>query len=388
MTILAELDSTQRELAECKWKVLRPHVEDGVPLVRAAGEAGVSLRSAQRWLARYRTGGLAGLARAGRADRGSRHIPAELVGVIEGLALRRPKPSVATIARRSTQVAVEQGWSVPSYSTVYAIVADVDPQLLTLAHEGPTALRDRYELVYRRQSDRPNALWQADHTELDLLIVDGDATPARPWLTVVLDDCSRAVAGYTVLLGAPSALNLCLALRQAIWRKSDPAWAVHGIPDVLYADHGSDFTSDHLVQVAADLHIEVVHSTVARPQGRGKVERFFGSVTTELLPELPGHLVHGKPSSPPRQTLAELDAALGRWVTGTYHQRPHSETGIAATTRVGQAWPRVPHRPSPPRHPTQVVHPRWHVRHLRTPASQRSRHGSGRAGSLRLARGE
>lgn len=31
MTTLAELDSKQRELAECKWKVLRPHVEDGVP---------------------------------------------------------------------------------------------------------------------------------------------------------------------------------------------------------------------------------------------------------------------------------------------------------------------------------------------------------------------
>lgn len=67
---------------------------------------------------------------------------------------------------------------------------------MTLAHDGPTALRDRYELLYRRQSDRPNALWQADHTELDLLVLDADGTPARPWLSVALDDCSRAVAGY------------------------------------------------------------------------------------------------------------------------------------------------------------------------------------------------
>lgn len=67
----------------------------------------------------------------------------------------------------------------------------------------------------------------------------------RPWLTVVLDDCSRAIAGFTVFLGAPSAVNPSLALRQAIWRKTDSGWAVHGLPDVLYADHGSDFTSDH-----------------------------------------------------------------------------------------------------------------------------------------------
>lgn len=148
---------------------------------------------------------------------------------------------------------------------MHAIVAELDPHLRTLAHDGPVALRDRYELVYRRQAERPNMIWQADHTELDLLILDANCTPARPWLTIVEDDCSRAVAGYTVFLGAPSSLNLSLALRQAIWRKTDPGWAVHGIPDVLYADHGSDFTSDHLAQVAADLHIELVHSTVGRP---------------------------------------------------------------------------------------------------------------------------
>ena len=35
-----------------------------------------------------------------------------------------------------------------------------------------------------------------------------------------------------------------LALRQAIWHKTDPAWPMCGLPDVLYVDHGSDFTSD------------------------------------------------------------------------------------------------------------------------------------------------
>lgn len=110
---------------------------------------------------------------------------------------------------------------------------------------------------------------------------------------MVLDDCSRAVPGYTVNLGAPSALNTPLALRQAIWTKSDPAWPMCGIPEMLYVDRGSDFISDHLAQVAADLKFAIVHSAVARPQGRGKVERLFGSINTELLTELPGHLRAG-----------------------------------------------------------------------------------------------
>jgi transposase InsO family protein len=35
---------------------------------------------------------------------------------------------------------------------------------------------------------------------------------------------------------------------------------------VLYVDHGSDFTSKHLEQVAVDLHFEIVYSTIARPR--------------------------------------------------------------------------------------------------------------------------
>src|SRR3546814_20582405 len=84
-----------------------------------------------------------------------------------------------------------------------------------------------------------------------------------------------------------------------------------GMPDVLYVDHGSDFTSLHLEQAAADLRIRLIYSAVARPQGRGKIERLFRTINTELLAELPGNLRNGKPVSPPRLTLPELDAAIG-----------------------------------------------------------------------------
>ena len=171
-----------------------------------------------------------------------------------------------------------------------------------LAQQGQPAFRDRFELAWRHRASQPNALWQADHTELDVLVLEANGTAARPWLTTVIDDHSRAIAGYTVFLGAPSALHTSLALRQAIWRKTDPAWPVCGIPDVLHVDHGSDFTSTHLGQAAADLRIELVYSAVGRPQGRGKVERLFGTLNTELLPELPGYLVRGKPATRPRPT--------------------------------------------------------------------------------------
>jgi putative transposase len=247
------------------------------------------------------------------------------------LALRRPRPSVAFIHRQLLAVAGREGWPAPSYSTVYGIVRGLDPGLQTLAHDGPARYRDRYELVYRRQADAPNAVWQADHTLLDVLVLDHAGRPARPWLTVILDDHSRAVASYAVSLDAPSALLTALALRQAIWRKTAAASPVCGIPDVLYSDHGADFTSRHLDQVCVDLHVQLVHSTAGVPQGRGKVERFFGTITTELLPALTGFLAAGggMPALAPRLSLAELDAAVGRFVVEDYHARAHSDARAA-----------------------------------------------------------
>jgi len=146
--------------------------------------------------------------------------------LVEGLALRTPVPSGAQVHRQVTEVAEREGWPVPSYSSVYAIICGIDPALRTLAVEGAKRYAEVFELVYRRQASRPNEIWQADHTELDLWVVTPAGTLARPWLTVIKDDYSRAIAGYAVNLGAPSALQTALALRQAIWRKTEPGWHV------------------------------------------------------------------------------------------------------------------------------------------------------------------
>jgi hypothetical protein len=81
-------------------------------------------------------------------------------------------------------------------------------------------------------------------------VLDDRGRPARPWLTVILDDYSRAVAGYALSLHAPSSIQTALALRQAVWRKGDAHWSVCGIPEMFHSDHGSDFTSHHLELLA------------------------------------------------------------------------------------------------------------------------------------------
>lgn len=327
--------------------LLGRHVHDGVPLAVVAAQAGVPLRTAQRWLAAYLARGSAGLVRAGRADAARRRMPQELLELIQGLALRRPPPRIAEVQRAAAVVAGERGWKPPSYTVVREIIGGLDRGLLALAHHDASVYRDGFELVHRRESVHPNDLWQADHTELDVMITDEAGRVVRPWLTVILDDHSRAVTGYTVFLGDPSSLQTALALRQAIWRKADPGWPVCGLPAVLYSDHGSDFTSDHMAQVCADTHVQLIHSTPGVPRGRGKIERFFGTITTELLPTLPGHIPpgnNGRAVTAPVMSLSELDSALGRFVTVEYHHRAHQETGQPPIQRwLGSGWlPRMP----------------------------------------------
>lgn len=329
--------------ALARWRILRLHVEDAIPLTTLARETDVGVRTLQRWKRLYLDGGIDALHDEPRSDRGTRRIQQELISLVERLALTRPRPSIATLHRLACAEAGRNSFARPSYSTIRSIVQSLDPGLVTLALEGPASYRDKYELVFRRRAEHPNAIWQADHTQLDILIRGAHGRPERPWLTIILDDYSRAICGYTVFVGSPSAINTALALRQAIWRKSDPTWAMCGIPEVLHVDHGSDFTSLHLEHTSIALKIRVIYSSVGRPQGRGKVERFFGTINTELLPHLPGKLTKGSPAPKPALTFEELDHALGNFVAA-YNDRVHSELGTSPKSAwIGNGWmPRLP----------------------------------------------
>jgi putative transposase len=108
------------------------------------------------------------------------------------------------IHRQASTVAKEHDWAVPSYACVHAIIRALDPALVTLAQAGPKAYGEQYDLLYRREANCPNEIWQADHTPLDIWVLDAKEQPARPWLTVIIDDYSRAVAGFRVGFDAPS----------------------------------------------------------------------------------------------------------------------------------------------------------------------------------------
>jgi putative transposase len=239
---------------------------------------------------------------------------------------------VAVIAR-------QRGWPEPSYRQVHVLIRRLNPPLVALAHEGTRAYSERFDLLHRREASPPNEMWQADHTPLDLWVLDERGRAARPLLTIVIDDYSRVIPGYLIGIHAPSALWTALALRQAIWRKGDPHWTACGIPDVFYTDHGSDFTSRHLEQVAADLSMRLTFSIAGAPRGRGKVERFFETVNQLLLCDLPGYTPAGTGTpAKPVLTLSQLEARFRAWLVDDYHWGAPQRDRSCASDPLGVGW--------------------------------------------------
>lgn len=110
----------------------------------------------------------------------------------------------------------------PSYYQVHKVSQSLLPSLKKLAHDGQKAYNNQYDLIHRREASYPNEIWQADHTPLDIIVLNEKGKPERPWLTIILDDYSRAVAGYFLTFENPSAIHTSLVLHQAIWKKAIP----------------------------------------------------------------------------------------------------------------------------------------------------------------------
>lgn len=291
-----------------KFRILRPHLEEKVPLSKLEELHTVSPSTLKRWLRNYKELGLAELERKQRSDAGERKLLLqELEKLVEALSLAKPSITIAAIHRKVFQIAKEKGCVLPTYRVIRDIILNIDPSLSLLAHKGSKVYDQKYELIYRREASAPNEMWQADHTPLDIVLIDENGSPKKPWLTSIIDDFSRAISGYYLSFENPCSINTALAMHQAIWRNKDSKWQVCGIPAIFYTDNGSDFRSDHIKHVPADLKIQLKFSIPGKPQGRGRIERFFRTVNQLLLMNLPGYC-------PPRTINPEAILTLNEFI--------------------------------------------------------------------------
>ncbi len=249
----------------------------------------VSRNTVDRWIRAWRAGGFEALVPSARAAE-----PKTPAGLLElAVKLKREVPG-RTAAQVAEIMAISEPWA-PSARTVQRHFARLG---LNARPDGSSpAAFGRFEAA------APNDRWTGD-------ALHGPTVGAhKAYLFAFIDDHSRAVTGYR-WGHSEDTVRLEAALRHGL--------AARGVPRSIYVDNGSAFVAAPLLRACAVLGIRLVHSRPGRPEGRGKIERFFRTVRDQFLVEVEARGVAG---------LLELNRLFAAWVETVYHCRDHSETG-------------------------------------------------------------
>jgi transposase InsO family protein len=254
--------------------------------------AGVSRKTAYKWLRRYAEEGWDGLADRSRQPHRS---PARTVGPIEDAVvaerLQHPAWGGRKIHHRLRARGLEH---VPAPSTITGI----------LARHGLLAPDRRLVRDWQRyEAPAPNDLWQMDfkgHFPID----GGRCHPLT-----VLDDHSR--------------YNLCLTAcanerAETVKEALTAVFCRHGLPRRMLMDNGPPWGSErahphtHLTAWLIRLGITVVHGRPYHPQTQGKEERFHRTLDLEVI--APGR---------PWTDLLAVQLAFDWWQALYNEERPH-----------------------------------------------------------------
>jgi putative transposase len=243
-------------------------------------------------------------------------VPTTPATVLElAVALKKEAPG-RTAAQIAAILAAQSGWA-PSQRTLQRHFADLGFSRSRPDGAVPAAFG-------RFEAERPNARWVGD-------ALHGPVIAGRKAILIAfLDDHSRLVVaarwGYH-----ENAMALRETLRIGLGSR--------GRPSVVYVDNGSMFVDSALRRTCAVIGAKLTHSQAGRPQGRGKIERFFRTVRDQFLVEITDAIAG---TGTPVSNLAELNSLFDAWVHQVYHQRVHSETDQTPLQRFLVCGPPVP----------------------------------------------
>ncbi len=263
----------------------------------------VAAETLRDWIKRYRhQGGFDALLPKPRADRNqSRTLPPEVAEALIAIKEDNPKLSVNLVIQQARgDGKVPEELPLPP-STVHRLLSKAG---LMAKKVGEPTEQDRRRFAF----ERAGQLWMSDVMHGPTVTVDGGVR-RKTYLIAFLDDATRVVT-YAAFALAESTRAFLPVLKQALLRR--------GLPERLYVDNGANYRSHHLALVCAKLGVALIHARPYRPQGKGKVERFFRTLRAQLLTRL---------NDADTASLEALNRRLWAWVEGEYHQAPHRGLG-------------------------------------------------------------
>ena len=286
-------------------QLLVDRIESGWSVLEAAQAAGITARTARRWLARWRAEGEQGLLDRSSAPRRIPHktSPERVEEIVRLRHLRMTAAQIAT----ALQMAL---------STVSAVLKRVG--LGKRSRLDPPEPPNRYE---RR---RPGEPIHIDIKKLGRILkpghrVTGDrrgqakthrggkAVSLAGWefVHVAIDDHSRLA--YAEVLADEKAPTAVAFLKRAL-----EFFAGHGVSvQRVMTDNGSAYVSHLHAAACRELQLKHLRTRPYRPRTNGKAERFIQTLQREWA--------YGRVF----QTSADRTAALGPWLNHYNFTRPH-----------------------------------------------------------------
>jgi transposase InsO family protein len=258
----------------------------------------ISRSAILRWIRIYKDSGerLESLYPKGRSDIGkSRAIDKETGLNLIHLRQEMPEATVPVLIRTMKKRSLSLPGKELKPTTVYRFL---HAQNLMKPPEGQKQDRRKFE------AELPNDIWQSDVMHGPMITVG--ERQRKSYLIAFIDDHSRLIP-YARFYLSEKLTSFLDAFEKALLKR--------GLPRKLYVDNGAAYRSKHLEHITASLGIALIHARPYKPQGKGKIERWFRTLRGQFLTEV-------GPMS-----LDELNGALDLWIREVYHQRVHSATG-------------------------------------------------------------
>ena len=249
------------------------------------------------WLCRYQKHGVTVMENKTRSDKGKiRKVVLE--DVLEAIRKVRPKTHGKT----------------PTLALLYRLC--IEEGLLTRSQIAPNTFRrivQQYELLKPEDQSshklrlafskaHANEMWQAD--TLYGPYVQHEGLPVQTRLIAFLDDASRVCCHGQFFL-AENVDTLIEALRAAFYKR--------GVPQSLYVDNGSIYSSKEIIQISARLGCLLHHTPVRDGAAKGKIERFFRTVRDQFLSR-----------ALDLSCIDALNRQFTHWVEENYNAQKHS----------------------------------------------------------------
>jgi putative transposase len=262
-----------------------------------SSKATISPGTIRKWLEAYRHSGKEGLRPKGRSDIGqSRVVTPEEQQIFLDYLRSNPRLTATSAWKKLCDEGKLMG--PIATSSLSRLVRSNGLEREARLHDQVQEMSLKFDFFY------PLECVQADCLH-GPLIPDGKGGRGKAILIAFIDDSTRRIV-YAEFTQSEQSLAFEKGIRHIL--------SSQGKIVKLYVDNGSTFVSTQTQRILDILQIHLIHSTPHRPQGRGKIERFFRTVRDGFLRPLDVQSITG---------FEDMNLRFRTWLETEYHRSGH-----------------------------------------------------------------